>query len=130
MKWKVKLERIDEARNLHSTTVGYVERPELTSEADLGLAHDDGKYLIRRIQAEVAEDHVRPNSKVRPRLACGRLRSIKEHRRRRIDTVFGHLRIHGPRYEACACGGANVSSPVAGLFPHRSTPELRHLQVK
>jgi hypothetical protein len=43
MKWKVKLERVDEARNLHSTTVGYVERPELTSEADLGLTHDDGK---------------------------------------------------------------------------------------
>ena len=59
MKWKVRLERIDEARNLHSTTVGYVERPELTSEADLGLTHDDGKYLIRRIQAEVAEDQVR-----------------------------------------------------------------------
>jgi len=130
MKWKVKLERIDEARNLHSTTVGYVERPELTSEADLGLAHDDGKYLIRRIQAEVAEDHVRPNSKVRPRLACGRLRSIKEHRRRRIDTVFGHLRIHAPRFEAYVCGRSATSSAMAVLLPHRSTPELRYLQAK
>ncbi len=37
MKWMLKLERIDEAGNLHSTTVAYVERPELTSEADLGL---------------------------------------------------------------------------------------------
>ena len=43
MKWTVKLERIDEAGNLQSTIVGYVERPELTSEADLGLTHDDGK---------------------------------------------------------------------------------------
>jgi hypothetical protein len=40
MKWTLKLERIDEAGNLHSTTVAYVERPELTSEADLGLIHD------------------------------------------------------------------------------------------
>jgi hypothetical protein len=54
MKWTVKLERIDEAGNLHSTTVGYIERPEPTSEADLGLTHDDGKYLIRQIQAEIA----------------------------------------------------------------------------
>lgn len=33
MKWTVKIERIDEAGNLHSTTVGHIERPELTSEA-------------------------------------------------------------------------------------------------
>ena len=131
MKWKVRLERIDEAGNLHSTTVGYVERPELTSEADLGLTHDDGKYLIRRVQAEIAQDQVRAlTSKVRPCLACGRLRSIKEHRRRRIDTVFGHLRIHAPRFEACVCGRSAASSPMAVLFPHRSTPELRYLQTK
>ena len=131
MKWTVKLERIDEAGNLHSTTVGYVERPELTSEADLGLTHDDGKYLIRRVQAEIAQDQVRALiSKVRPCPCCGRLRSIKEHRRRRIDTVFGHLRIHAPRFEACVCGRSAASSPMAVLFPHRSTPELRYLQVK
>jgi hypothetical protein len=102
MKWTLKLEHIDEQGSLRST-VGGPHRP---SRADLrggprSHAHDDGQ-----------------------------LRAIKDHRRRRIDTVFGHLRIHSPRYEACACGGANVSSPVAGLFPHRSTPELRHLQVK
>jgi hypothetical protein len=47
MKWTVKLECIDEAGNLHSATIGYVERPELTCKADLGLTHDDRKYLIR-----------------------------------------------------------------------------------
>ena len=56
MKWTLKLERADEACNLHSTTVGHVERPELTSEADLGLAHEDGEYLIRQLQAEIALD--------------------------------------------------------------------------
>ncbi len=49
MKWTVKLERIDEAENFHSATVGHIERPELTSESDLGLTHDDGKFLIRRV---------------------------------------------------------------------------------
>ena len=43
MKWTLKVKRIDEAGNLHSTVVGFIERPELTSEADLGLTHDDGK---------------------------------------------------------------------------------------
>ena len=36
MKWTGKIKRIDEASILHSTPVGYVERPEPTSEADLG----------------------------------------------------------------------------------------------
>jgi hypothetical protein len=111
MKWTVKIERIDEAGIFHSTTVGHIERPELTSESDLGLTHDDGKYLIRRVQAEIAQDQVRARiSEVRPCLACGRLRSIKEHRRRRLDTVFGHLRIHAPRFEACVCGRSAASS--------------------
>ena len=131
MKWTVKIERIDEAGISHSATVGHIERPELTSESDLGLTHDDGKYLLRRVQAEVAQEQVHALiSKIRPCLACGRLRSIKEHRRRRLDTVFGHLRIHAPRFEACVCGRSAASSPVAVLFPHHSTPELRYLQVK
>jgi len=110
--------------------VGLIERPELTCEADLGLTPVT-MYLIRQAQSEIAHDQVRAIiAKPRPCACCGQLRAIKDHRRRRIDRVFGHLRIHGPRYEACACGGANVSSPVAGLFPHRSTSELRHLQVK
>ena len=131
MKWTVKLERIDEDGNSHLATVGYIERPELTSESDLGLTHYDGKILIRRVQAEIAQDQVRALiAKVRPCPCCGRLRTIKEHRRRRIDTVFGHLRIHAPRFKACACGGSAAPSPMAALFPHRSTPELRYLQTE
>src|SRR5277367_2493864 len=113
MNWVVKLERIDEAGNLQSAIVGYVERPDL-SEADLGLTHDDGKHLIRRLQAEIAWDQVRALiAKARPCPCCHRLRSIKDHRRLRIDTVFGHLRLHAPRFEACVCGRSAASSPVA-----------------
>ena len=71
MKWTVKIERIDEAGILHSTTVGYVERPELTSEADLGLTHDDGKRLIRRIQVEVAQEQVRALTRLHQLAGCG-----------------------------------------------------------
>ena len=131
MNWTVKLERIDEAGKLQSTIVGYVERPDLTSEADLGLTHDDGKYLIQRLQVGIAQDQVDALiARARSCSCCHRLRSIKDHRRRRIDTVFGHLRIHAPRFDACACGRSGASSPVTALFPQRTTPELRHLQVK
>jgi hypothetical protein len=79
MNWVVKLERIDEAGNLQSTIVGYVERPDLTSEADLGLTHDDGKYLIQRLQAGIARDQVDALiARARSCPCCHRLRSIKD----------------------------------------------------
>ena len=43
MKWTLKLERIDEVGSMGSRVVGHIERPELGSEAGLGLTHDDGK---------------------------------------------------------------------------------------
>ena len=43
---------------------------ELTSEADLGLTHEDGKYLIRHVQSEIAHDRIRV-------CCCGRLRAMK-----------------------------------------------------
>jgi|GEM_PF-6911194 hypothetical protein len=46
MKWTLKIKQIDEGGNLHSAERDIIERPELTSEADLGLTHDDDKYLI------------------------------------------------------------------------------------
>lgn len=61
---------------------------------------------------------------------CGRQRTIKDRRRRRVDTIFGQVRVPAPRFEPCRCGQIGDLSPVTSLFPHRSTPELRHLQVK
>jgi hypothetical protein len=78
MKWTLKLECIDEAGNFLSATVGHIERPALMSESDLGLTHDDGKFLIRRVQAEIAQDQVRAFiSKIRPCPCCGRLAPSK-----------------------------------------------------
>jgi hypothetical protein len=48
VKWRLKLEHIDEAGILQPTLVGFIERSELTSEADLGLTREDGKYLVRQ----------------------------------------------------------------------------------
>ena len=44
--------------------------------------------------------------------------------------MFGHLRIHAPRFKAYVCGRFAASSAMAVLLPHRSTPELRYLQAK
>jgi hypothetical protein len=63
-------------------------------------------------------------------LAKDTSRSVKDYRRRRLDTVLGTVRLKAPRYHACSrCSEARVSSPLSELLPDRTTPELRHLQV-
>jgi len=125
MEWTLKLERKNADGVLVSTAVAKIDRPELQSEADLGLTLDLGKHLLRQIQAMVVADQVREFiAKVR-QCSCGRSRSTKDHRCRRIDTVFGRVRVHAPRLEVCACGSADTASPVASLFPYRATPELQ-----
>jgi hypothetical protein len=54
----------------------------------------------------------------------------KDRRRCRVNIFFGFL-LHGmPCFEACRCGTPNAPSPISILLPHRTTPELRHLQAK
>jgi hypothetical protein len=131
MNWTVKLERVDEAGNLQSTIVGYVERPDLTSEADLGLTHDDGKSLIQRLEAGIAQDQVDALiARARSCLCCHRLQSIKDHRFGGSIQCLGILRIRAPRFDVCACGRSGDSFPVTALFPQCTAPELRHFQVK
>jgi hypothetical protein len=130
MEWTLKLEHRDSEGTLHSTTLATIDRPELVDEAGLGLSHDAGKHLLWLVQMEISTAQVRSFiTKARQCSGCGRLRSIKDRRRRRIDTIFGQVRVSAPRFGPCRCGQVGDLSPVTSLFPHRSTPELRHLQV-
>lgn len=130
MEWTLKLEHRDSEGTLHSSTLAKIERPELADEADLGLSHDTGKHLLWRVQMEIASAQVRSFvTKARQCSGCGRTRTIKDRRRRRIDTIFGQVRVPAPRFESCRCGQLGDLSPVTSLFPQRSTPELRHLQA-
>ncbi len=56
---------------------------------------------------------------------------MKDHRRRRLDTVFGRLVVDAPRFDGCRhCSERRITSPVSELLPERVSPELRHLQAK
>jgi len=130
MEWTLKLEHRDSEGTLHSSTLATIDRPELIDEAGLGLTHDTGKHLLWLVQMEIATNQVRSFvARARPCGCCGRLRSIKDRRRRRIDTIYGQVRVPAPRFEPCPCGQVGDLAPVTSLFPHCSTPELRHLQV-
>jgi hypothetical protein len=130
MEWTLKLEHRDSDGTLHSSPLTTIGLPELSDAAGLGVSHDMGKHLLWLIQMEIATAQVRTFSmKARQCSGCGRMRTVKDRRRRRCDTIFGQVRVPAPRFEPCRCGQAGDLSPVASLFPHRSTPELRHLQA-
>jgi hypothetical protein len=131
MEWTLRLEHRDAEGRLHSSTVTTIDRPELTNAGDLGLSHDTGKHLLWTVQMEVASAQVRSFiAKARQCTGCGQQLTTKDRWRRRIDTIFGQVRVSAPRFEPCRCGQVGDLSPVTSLFPHRSTPELRHLQAK
>ncbi len=66
---------------------------------------------------------------------CLKLRRLRDHRTRKIQTLFGTITVDAPRIAACRCrnvwGFVDVSlSPVAELLPDRCTPELQRLQAE
>jgi hypothetical protein len=76
MQWTLKLECRSAEGALHSITVAKIERPELLSQADLGLTLDSGKHVLRQVQAAIVADQVRSfvaNARQCP--CCGRVRS-------------------------------------------------------
>jgi hypothetical protein len=58
----------------------------------------------------------------------------KDYRPRKIDTVFGTVRLRSPRIISCYCEPPFYLelpiSPLAPLLPERATPELQLLQAK
>lgn len=131
MEWTLKLEHRDAEGRLHTSAVSRIDVSELNKAGDLGLSHESGKRILWAVQSEVASLQVQAFMAIaRNCVGCGQRRTTKDRRRRRIDTIFGQVRISAHRFEACRCGQAGDLSPVTTMFPHRSTPELRHLQAK
>jgi hypothetical protein len=116
-------------------SIGYTSKPHINTTVDklmkaLSPADKSGRYFV-------AFRHLARLLGVLIRLPADPCHSPAFARRaQRLDAWRSagpppdHLRIHAPRFEACACGPSAASSLVASLFPHRTTPELRHLQVK
>jgi hypothetical protein len=124
--WRVVVERVDPVGTVQRTVIAHVDRDELLTEAEVGLSHDEGKLVLHALQSVVVADQIQDFVRAtRPCADCGRIRGVKEHRRRHLDTLFGRIVLPAPRFECCRCGRANQPSPVSTLVPHRTTPELR-----
>ena len=117
---------------LHIEEVACLERGPLSPET-LGLRLDEAKQMLAGVQqvmtAQQIEDYVEQQ---RQCSHCGQLLAGKGHHQIGLRTLFGKLTLSSPRLYTCLCQPQQLRSwsPVAALFPERSTPELLCQEVR
>jgi hypothetical protein len=116
--------------------VAEFSRPARALSADtLGLSLADGKALLERLQQTIAGAQADELCELhRVCRSCHRRNPVKDYRLRKIDTVFGTVRLRSARIISCPCEPPFYLEmpifPLAPLLPERSTPELQLLQAK
>lgn len=132
MRWTISVEYTGEDGNKSTVMLGFIERPaECTASGNVGVNLQESKQILHCLHETVVSQQLHEHCEHKRKYSrCGISRSIKECRRRRLDTVLGTVRPRTPHYHACRhCAASQRSNPVAELLPDRAPPELRHLQV-
>jgi hypothetical protein len=112
--------------------VACFERGPLSPET-LGLRLDEAKQMLAGVQqvmtAQQIEDYVEQQ---RQCPHCQRPLAFKGYHQIGVRTLFGKLTLSSPRLYTCPCQPQRQHSwsPVAALFPERSTPELLFQEVR
>lgn len=101
---------------------------------DFGLTLEEGKSVLRQVQAEQTQFQV-DQCGIRDRVckACGRRRVIHDHRTRSIHTLFGVCHVRVPRFRSCDCSvqlDAKAPNRLPLLLAGRTTPELERVQAE
>jgi hypothetical protein len=131
IKVQVVIERDEEAQeSVHE--VAELERGALRAET-LGLGLEEAKDLLAQVQDVMVAEQVR--ACLAQHLDCpdcGRTRRHKDARTIEVRTLFGVLRLESPRWHHCSCRpqATKTFSPLAGVLPERTTPELLYLEAK
>ncbi len=117
---------------LHIEEVACFERGTLLPET-LGLRLDEAKQMLAGVQqvmtTQQVEDYMEQQ---RQCLDCQQSLACKGHHQISVRTLFGKLTLESPRLYTCSCQPHQKRSwsPVAALFPERSTPELLYQEVR
>ncbi len=132
MQAKVQVMTITDEGQAITQDIACVERQELTP-VTLGLSLAEGQAVLQALQEVVVEWQI--EAYLRQQRACpqcGKTRRRKGLHHTVIRTVFGVLAVESPRLYHCGCQALETTtfSPLAMLFPERTTPELLFLETK
>jgi hypothetical protein len=113
--------------------IACLEREMLTPDT-LGLTLEEAKTVLAQLQEKLVTEQVAA-AVVQHQTCpyCGATRTCKGQHQIVVRSLFGKLTLASPRLYTCACQVDETrrsSSPLAGLLPERTTPELRYLQAK
>ena len=137
MDWVLKLETRNGWGEVETIEVGRLERRVmgLTVE-ELGLTLAATKNLLGELARLVLQTQM--EEFITCARVCGdrlKLRRLRDHRTRKVQTLFGTISVGAPRISTCRCrsrsGFVDVSrSPLTELLPDRCTPELQRLHAE
>ena len=134
MEWILWLECRDELRVLLQHDILRFERNTVNAgPEDVGLTLSDGQAVLRRIQTNLVSDQAKLESQKHSICQhCRERKAIKDYRSRKLQTLFGVVRIVCPRFWSCGCQciRRRAEWPLRWLMPARSTPELSYLLAK
>jgi hypothetical protein len=112
--------------------VATVERTELTCDT-AGLHLAEANQVLAALQEVVVTAQTAAALEQRAHCpACGQAHRHKDRRTVVLRTLFGTVHLASPRWHRCRCApeGPATFSPLVGLLPERTTPELCYLQAK
>ncbi len=136
MKVVVRAQLITDWGEVSDIVVAEVGRPAIAFDANtLGLSLNDGKRILQQLQqvfAAAQADELCALHRACQR--CRRWNPIKDYRQRKVETVFGPIRLTSPRIVSCPCEPPwyleTPYSPLVALIRERATPELQLLHGK
>ena len=104
-----------------------------TTIAELGLSLADSKNILKSMQSSIITEqvsHYLANCRCCP--DCYRDYKIKDHKIKKLNTLFGTLHLESPRFYSCQCYQKNRKSfcPLSQLITDRNTPELLYIESK
>src|SRR5450755_3954726 len=117
---------------LHIEEVACFKR-ELLSPETLGLRLEEAKQMLAGVQHVMTESQVEEYVEQQRQCPhCQQPLACKGHHHIGVRTLFGKLTLESPRLYTCSCQPHQKHSwsPVAALFPERSTPELLYQEVR
>ena len=132
---KFRLQLVVEGADGRAVATDELACPERTvlGPATAGLSLDEGKLLLATCQKHMISAQVRDyEDMARSCPECATPRTVKCASAIILRTLFGALTIPCRRLYHCRCErtGRSSFSPIAVLFPERSTPELVYIQTR
>jgi hypothetical protein len=96
MRWNIIVECVGKDGKQSKITLGTIEQlAGSTTAENLGVNLQESKQIVNRLQDTVVKQQLEEHCEQRRKcLTCGRLRPIKDYRRRRLDTVLGTVRLN------------------------------------